>query len=126
MRRLLATPSIGAPAAPYSMAIEANGLVFIAGQVGVDAATNALVGDDIADQTRQCLRNLGIVLHDIGLDYTDVAKTTVYITDFAEFDAMNQVYREFFVSEPPARATIAVRSLAPGFKVEIEAVAAVR
>lgn len=108
------------------MAVEANGLVFIAGQVGVDPTSNRLVGQGTGAQTRQCLVNLGLILRDANLDYGDVAKTTVYLTDFDDFDEMNQIYREYFPADPPARATVAVRSLAPGFRVEIEAIAAAR
>jgi 2-iminobutanoate/2-iminopropanoate deaminase len=124
MKQVLSTPSMAPPSAPYSLAVEAQGLVFVAGQVGVDPVSGALTSEDIGDQTRRCLENLGLILKDVGLGFSDVVKTGIYLTDFADFATVNDVYRGFFPIDPPARATVAVRSLAPGFKIEIEAIAA--
>lgn len=124
MKQVLSTPSMAPPSAPYSLAVEAQGLVFVAGQVGVDPFSGALTSEDIGDQTRRCLENLGLILKDVGLGFHDVVKTGIYLTDFADFATVNDVYRGFFPTDPPARATVAVRSLAPGFKIEIEAIAA--
>ena len=107
---------------PFSKVVEANGFVFLAGQIG-DAAGSGPVAGGIEAETRQMLENVGSLLHAVGLDYGDVVKATVYITDFDEFQAMNSVYREYFPSDPPTRATVGVTRLALGAKVEIEVIA---
>jgi 2-iminobutanoate/2-iminopropanoate deaminase len=109
---------------PFSQVVEANGFVFLAGQVGNVPGTGGPVPGGIEAETRQMLDNVGRLLHAVGLDYGDVVKATVYIRDFAEFDRMNAVYREFFRSEPPTRATVGVTALAADYRIEIEVVAA--
>ena len=108
---------------PYSQAIRIEGLVFTAGQVGLDPATMEIVEGGVEAQTRQVLTNLTHVLEaaDSGPNY--VVKTTVFLTDMANFAAMNAVYSEFFPDNPPARSTVAVAALPKGALVEIEAVA---
>lgn len=108
--------------APYSQAIDTGSLVFVSGQVPLDAG-GTLVGEDIALQTRQCLDNIAAILAEAGLGLADVAKTTVYMTDLGEFSAMNAAYAEGFAAHAPARATIGVAALPAGARVEIEAVA---
>jgi 2-iminobutanoate/2-iminopropanoate deaminase len=109
--------------APYNQAIKAGGLVFCAGQVAIDPEGGALVGDDIAAQTHRALRNLQAVLEGAGSGLDQVLKTTVFMTDLGEFGAMNEVYAEYFTSDPPARSTVQVAGLPAGARVEIEAVA---
>jgi 2-iminobutanoate/2-iminopropanoate deaminase len=109
--------------APYNQAIKAGGLVFCAGQVALDPETGSLVDGDITAQTHRALRNLGAVLEGAGSGFDKVVKTTVFVTDLAEFGAMNEVYAEYFTSEPPARSTVQVAALPAGARVEIEAVA---
>jgi 2-iminobutanoate/2-iminopropanoate deaminase len=109
--------------APYNQAIKAGGLVFCAGQVAIDPEGGALVGDDVAAQTHRALRNLQAVLEGAGSGLDQVVKTTVFMTDLGEFGAMNEVYAEYFTSDPPARSTVQVAGLPAGARVEIEAVA---
>ena len=109
--------------APYNQAIKAGGLVFCAGQVAIDPEGGALVGDDVAAQTHRALRNLQAVLEGAGSGLDQVVKTTVFLTDLGEFGAMNEVYAEYFTSDPPARSTVQVAGLPAGARVEIEAVA---
>jgi 2-iminobutanoate/2-iminopropanoate deaminase len=109
--------------APYNQAIKAGGLVFCAGQVAIDPEGGALVGDDVAAQTHRALRNLQAVLEGAGSGLDQVLKTTVFMTDLGEFGAMNEVYAEYFTSDPPARSTVQVAGLPAGARVEIEAVA---
>ena len=111
-------------ALPFSQVIEANGFVFLAGQVGDVPGTPGPVAGGIEAETRQMLENVGRLLRAVGLDYPDVVKATVYLRDFDEFAAMNAVYREYFPSEPPTRATVGVTRLAADFRVEIEVLAA--
>ena len=106
------------------MATEANGFVFVSGQVALDPSG----GDtptDVVDQTRLIMNNLGLILRDLGLGYDDIVKTTIFLTDVADFGPVNEVYGGYFSAEPPARSTFQVAALPrPAFKVEIEAVAA--
>lgn len=109
---------------PFSQVVEANGFVFLAGQVGDVPGGHGAVPGGIEAETRQMLDNVGRLLRAVGLDYGDVVKATVYLRDFAEFARMNAVYREFFPTEPPTRATVGVTALASDYRVEIEVVAA--
>jgi 2-iminobutanoate/2-iminopropanoate deaminase len=109
---------------PFSKIVEANGFVFVAGQIGDAPGSSGPVPGGIEAETRAMLDNVGRLLKIVGLDYRDVVKSTVYIVDFDEFAAMNAVYREFFPADPPTRATVEVTRLALGARVEIEVIAA--
>ena len=112
------------PLAPYSVATEANGFVFISGQVALDRSGGP-TPDDVVDQTRLIMDNLGSILKDLGLGYSDIVKTTVFLVDIADFGRMNEAYGSYFASEPPARSTFQVAALPRAeFKIEIEAVVA--
>lgn len=114
-----------APAAigPYSQAIEANGMVFASGQIPVDPATGQFVEGGIKEQTRQSLTNAQAILQQAGTDLQHVVKTTVYLSDIANFVAMNEVYAQFFNEPYPARSAVAVKDLPKGALVEIEVLA---
>ncbi len=118
------TPSAPKPMAPYSVAAEAAGLVFISGQVALDPATGERAPDDVEAQARQVMANIGTVLGDLGLGHDDIVKTTIFLADIASFPTVNEVYASYFTSEPPARSTIQAGALPGGFLVEIEVVAA--
>ena len=109
---------------PFSKVVEANGFVFLAGQVGDAPGGHGAVPGGIRAETRQMLENVGALLRASGLDFGDVVKATVYLRDFGDFAAMNEVYREYFPSEPPTRATVGVTALASDYRIEIEVVAA--
>jgi 2-iminobutanoate/2-iminopropanoate deaminase len=115
----------GAPKAigPYSQAIAAGELVFCAGQVALDPASGDSVTGDVKVQTERVLDNLSAVLAAAGSDLRHVVKTTVYLTDFNDFAAMNEVYAKRFGDHRPARATVGVSALPKGLRVEIECVA---
>jgi 2-iminobutanoate/2-iminopropanoate deaminase len=117
-------PGLEPGSLPFSKVVEANGFVFLAGQIGDAPGSNGPVPGGIEAETRAMLENVGRLLHAVGLDYADVVKCTVYLTDITEFFAMNTVYREFFTADLPTRATVAVTALALGAKVEIEVMAA--
>lgn len=108
---------------PYSVAIQSGGTVYLSGQVHLDPGSGKLVEGDIGRQTRQCLENLKSVLTAAGLSFEDVVKTTVFLTDMADFPAMNEVYATYMVEPFPARSTIQVAGLPLGARVEIEAIA---
>jgi 2-iminobutanoate/2-iminopropanoate deaminase len=114
----------GAPGAigPYSQAIAAGGLLFCSGQLGLDPATGELA-DGVEAQAERSLRNLMAVLDAAGLGPADVAKTTVFLADMADFATVNAVYARFFPDPPPARSTVQVAALPKAGRVEIEAVA---
>ena len=109
---------------PYSPVVEANGFVFVAGQTGSAPGTLEPVPGGIKAETRQMLENVGRLLRAVGLDYSDAVRATVYLRNMDDFGAMNEVYREFFATEPPARATVGVARLFGDFNVEIEVTAA--
>lgn len=115
----------GAPAAlgPYSQGMRSGGLVFAAGQLGLDPGSGNLVGGGVAEQTDRALRNLTAILDAAGASLDRVVKTTVFLADMADFAAMNDVYAQHFSSPFPARSTVAVKGLPKGALVEIEAIA---
>ncbi len=109
---------------PYSQAVRAGGLVFLSGQIPLDPKTGELVGVDVRAQADRVIDNLAAVLRAAGLSFEHVVKTTIYLTDLADFGAVNEVYGKRFGAVPPARATVQVAALPRGAKVEIDAVAA--
>ena len=109
---------------PFSQIVEANGFVFLAGQVGNEPGGHGAVPGGIEPETHAMLDNVGRLLTAAGLGFADVVKCTVYLLDFSEFGAMNAVYREYFPSDPPTRATVGVTALADDYRIEIEVLAA--
>jgi len=110
------------PIGPYSTAIESGNLLFISGQIALDA-TGKLIAEDVTAQTKEVLEKLKAVLSAAGLGFADVVKTTLFLTQIGDFARVNDVYRSY-VHEPfPARSTIAVAALPMGAKVEIEMIA---
>ncbi len=109
---------------PFSRLVEANGFVFLSGQVGEEPGGHGAVPGGIEAETRAMLDNVRRLLRTVGLDYADVVRCTVYLVDFTEFAAMNAVYRTYFPTEPPTRTTVGVTALAADFRVEIEVIAA--
>ena len=122
MKKTIATPEAPKAVGPYSQAVELNGTLFLSGQLPIDPATG-LMPEGIEAQTRQSLKNLGAILAADGLDFSDIAKTTVLIKDIADFGAMNAVYAGFFPTDKPARVCYQVAALPMGALVEIDAIA---
>ena len=123
MKTIISTNQAPGAVGPYSQAVEANGLLFISGQIPINPDTGTIIGDDISLQTEQVLENIGAILKEAGYSYSDVVKCTCLLDDMADFKAMNEVYARFFTSAQPARAAFGVVSLPMGVKVEIEAIA---
>ncbi|MBI5651198.1 MAG: hypothetical protein HZC40_12250 [Chloroflexi bacterium] len=121
MKQVIRTNDAPAPKGPYSQAIRANGFIFVAGQIPIDARGNLAPGE-IEDQTRVVLNNLRAILQSAGSDLNKVVKTTVFIADLGLFARMNAVYAEFFATDAPARSTVQV-GLPPGMLLEIECIA---
>ena len=119
--RTVPTPSAPPVAGPYSPAVRAGDWLVLAGQVPLDPTTGQFVTGDPRVQARRVLDNIASVLADCGAQLTDVAKTTVFVTDLGDFAAMNEVYAETFGDHRPARSTVQVAALPGGAKVEIEA-----
>jgi 2-iminobutanoate/2-iminopropanoate deaminase len=112
-----------APVGPYSHAVRVGELLFCSGQIPLDPATGQLAGPDIRTQTARVLENIRAVLAAEKLDLVAVVKATVFLTDLADFGAMNEVYGRYFTAEFPARSTVQVAALPRGARIEIEVVA---
>lgn len=123
MRRVIHTEKAPKAVGPYSQAISTGNLLFTAGQVAIDPRTGKLVEGGIKEQTRQVMENLKAILAEARTDFSKVVKTTVFLQDIKNFADFNQVYGEYFPSEPPARSTFQVGALPLGALVEIEMIA---
>jgi 2-iminobutanoate/2-iminopropanoate deaminase len=107
---------------PYSTAVEADGLIFISGQIPINPQTGEII-NEIKAATRQVLVNIQTILQEAGLKMTNIVKTTIFLKNMADFTSVNEIYAEFFPEEPPARSTIEVSALPKGAPLEIEAIA---
>src|SRR3954469_12483205 len=123
MKKIVSTKEAPAAVGPYSQAVRVGQMVFTAGQIPLDPATGQIVSDDIAEQTRQVLNNLTAVLKAENLTFGHIVKTTVFMTDLGQFQAMNEIYANYFTDQPPARSTVQVSALPKGARVEIECIA---
>lgn len=123
-KEIVATDAAPKAIGPYSQAVRTQGeLLFVSGQIPVDAQSGEIVSDDVQAQTRQCLLNVQAVLKAAGADLEQVVKTTVFIKDMNEFAQINETYAAFFAENPPARACVEVARLPKDVRVEIEAIA---
>lgn len=123
MKRIISTTAAPGAIGPYSQAVEANGTLYISGQVAIDPATGKLVEGGITGQTTQALKNIRAILLAAGYTMDNVVKSTCLLSDMSDFKAMNEVYAQFYTSEQPARAAFAVKGLPLGALIEIETVA---
>lgn len=124
MKRIIATSEAPAAVGPYSQAVAVGNLLFCAGQIPLDPATGEIVGEDVTAQTERVCQNITGVLKANGMTFANVVKATVFLTDLANFAAMNAVYAKYFTEPFPARSTIQVAGLPRGSQVEIEVTAA--
>ena len=122
-KRIINTPNAPAPIGPYNQAVITNNMMFISGQIALNASTNELVGGDIAVETHQVMRNLHEILEEAGINFNHVVKTTIFLKDMALFAAVNEVYGSYFSADYPARETVAVKGLPKDVNVEISMVA---
>lgn len=123
MKKIISTPNAPSAIGPYSQAVEANGTLYLSGQLPINPALGAIEATDIEGQTKQVLANVGAVLEAAGYKYSDVVKSTVFMSDLADFAGMNAEYQKVYGSESPARSTFAVKGLPMGALVEIETIA---
>ena len=122
MKTNIATPNAPAAIGPYSQAVRIDRLVFTSGQIPLDPATGAVVGDDIRTQARQVMKNLSAVLSAAGSSLESAVKTTCFLADMADFAAFNEIYAAYFTTNP-ARSCVAVKILPKGVLVEVEVIA---
>ncbi len=122
-RTVVFTERAPRPVGPYSQAVKAGGWVFVAGQVAIDPATGKLVEGDIRAQARRTLMNVKEILEAAGASLRDVVKVNVYLARQEDFQAMNEVYREFFPEDHPARTTVVVKMVSDAILIEVDAVA---
>ncbi len=124
-RRVVESPAAPKAIGPYSQGVVTGGLLFCSGQIPLDPSSGQLVEGDIKVQTRRVLDNLGAVLKAAGAGFEAVVRTTIFLVDLGDFNAVNEVYGGYFQNAPPARVTVQVAALPRGARVEIDAIAAV-
>jgi 2-iminobutanoate/2-iminopropanoate deaminase len=123
MREIISTKDAPQAIGPYSQAIKANGFIFTSGQIAIDPATQQVVTGDVAAQTDRVLRNLSEILEAAGTGLGKVVRSTVFLKNMNDFTAMNQVYGQYFSSDPPARSTVEAARLPKDVLVEIDVIA---
>ena len=122
-RKGINSPNLSSPVGPFSHMVDAGAFIYLSGQVAQDPETGKLVEGDVAAQTTRIFVNIQVALKTVGRDLGHVVKTTVFLTDMADFAEMNAVYASHFDAPYPARTTVAVKALPLGARVEIECVA---
>jgi len=123
MKKIISTTAAPGAIGPYSQAVEANGTLYISGQVGIDPATGSIVEGGISEQTEQVLKNIRAILSAAGYTPDNVVRSTCLLSDMTDFKAMNEVYARYYSSDQPARVAFAVKSLPLGALIEIETIA---
>lgn len=123
MKRIINTTNAPAAIGPYSQAVEANGTLYISGQLPINPALGKIEATEITSQTEQVFANISAILTEAGYTFTDVVKSTVFLSDISDFAGMNEVYKKYYQSECPARSAFAVKDLPLGALVEIETIA---
>lgn len=123
MKQVHETANAPAPVGPYSQAVEIDGMLFCSGQISINPKTNEVFTGDIKEQAKMVMENIGAVLSKADMKYSDIIKTTIFLTQMSDFAAVNEVYAKYFTSKFPARSTIAVAGLPKGVNVEIEVLA---
>jgi 2-iminobutanoate/2-iminopropanoate deaminase len=123
MKKIISTPNAPAALGPYSQAVRVGSTVYCAGQIPLDPKTGQIVSGNIDVQARRVLDNISAILSAEGLSCDDIVKTTIFLTDLADFQTVNEIYAAYFRQTPPARSTVQVAGLPKGARIEIEAIA---
>lgn len=123
-KKIFETKEAPAPIGPYSQAVQAGNLLFVSGQVAINPATGNVEANDIQGETVQVMKNLQAVLSEAGYDFSNVVKTTIFLSDMSLFATVNEIYGSYFSSNFPARETVAVKGLPKNVNVEISVIAA--
>ncbi|WP_321531158.1 RidA family protein [uncultured Desulfuromonas sp.] len=126
MKKIIATKAAPAAIGPYSQAVQVDHMTFFSGQIPLNPDTGELITESIHAQTEQVMKNMQAALAGAGLEFRHVVKTTIYLTDMADFAVVNDIYGRFFPENPPARACVAVAALPKGCRIEIEWIASSR
>lgn len=121
----LSTDKAPAAIGPYSQAVITGNLLFSSGQIALDPDTGVVIGETIEEQTEQVMKNLGAILEEAGLNYSDVVKTVCFLDDMGDFGAFNEIYGKYF-TEKPARSCVAVETLPKGVLCEVEVIAEIK
>lgn len=122
-KNIINTPSAPAPIGPYNQAVQSGNFLFISGQVCIDPATGELKNKDIAEETHQVMHNLKAILQTAGMNFSNVVKTTIFLTDMKRFAEINEIYGKYFTENFPARETVQVSALPKMVNIEISMIA---
>ena len=123
-KQIITTASAPAPIGPYNQAIVTGNMIFISGQICIDSSTGELKNKDLQEETHQVMHNLKAILQEAGMDFGNVVKTSIFLTDMNRFAEINEIYGKYFTGNFPARETVAVKGLPKGVNVEISMIAA--
>lgn len=123
-KKIIRTDNAPAPIGPYNQAVQSGNMLYVSGQIALDAKTGELVQGDIQAETKKVMENLEAILTAAGMDFSNVLKTTIFLMDMGQFAQVNEVYGKYFGEDAPARETVQVAGLPKGVKVEISVVAA--
>ena len=123
MKKVINTNSAPAPIGPYSQAVSANGFLFVSGQIPSNPATGEIVSGDIKAEAKQVMENIKAILTEAGLSFSNVVKTSIFLTDMGNFAQVNEVYGTYFTDQFPARETVQVAALPKNVNVEISVIA---
>lgn len=123
MKKIIETSNAPAPIGPYNQAIEANGMLFISGQIALKPGTDMLMTNDVQTETTQVMQNLEAILTEAGLNFSHVVKSSIFLSDMKLFAEVNNIYGKYFSENAPARETVAVLGLPKGVNVEISMIA---
>ena len=123
MKKIINTPNAPAPIGPYSQAVMTGDMLFISGQVALIPGSGELANADLTEETNQVMKNLQAILTEAGMDFSNVIKTTIFLSDMLLFAVVNEIYSSYFTSDFPARETVAVKGLPKNVNVEISVVA---
>lgn len=123
MKQIILTPNAAQPIGPYSQAVLAGNTLYVSGQIAINAQSGVLVVENIEAETKQVMQNLQAVLQAANMDYENVVKTTIFLSDMKDFATVNQIYGTCFIENYPARETVAVKTLPKNVNVEISAIA---
>ncbi len=125
MKKIIATTNAPSPIGPYSQAVLVNGTLYVSGQIAINSATGLLILDNIIEETKRVMDNIKAILTEAGMDFTNVVKTSIFLSDMNNFAKVNEVYGSYFTKDFPARETVQVSRLPKDVNVEISVIAVV-
>lgn len=123
MKEIIETSNAPAPIGPYSQAVKVGNMYFLSGQIAIDPATGNMITDNLEAETHQVMKNIGAILTDQGMDFSNIAKTSIFLQNMGDFAEVNGIYGSYFTSDFPARETVEVAGLPKGVNVEISVIA---